>query len=97
MFLVVKFGCGRVMPTLIDEIAMIRILLRERIADKEFKEDRKIKLDELVAATGISKNTLSRMQSVRGYNVTTDNLNKLCAYFNCEISELLKYVPDENL
>ena len=93
---VIKFG-AMVTDQPVKDVEMIRILLRERIADKEFQEDRKIKLDELVDATGISKNTLSRMQSIRGYNATTDNLNKLCAYFECEIEELLKYVPDAEL
>ncbi len=73
---------------------LLRILLRDRIAEKEFREARRIKLDEIVDATGISKNTLSRMQSVRGYNASIDNLNRLCAFFECKIEELLEYIPD---
>lgn len=74
---------------------MIRFFLRERISEKEFAEKRRITLDEVAAATGISKNTLSRIQSTFGYNTTTDNLNKLCAYLGCSLSELVEYVPDE--
>ncbi|WP_417452065.1 helix-turn-helix domain-containing protein [Kordiimonas sp.] len=74
---------------------MIRFFLRERISEKEFAEKRKITLDEVAAATGISKNTLSRIQSTFGYNTTTDNLNKLCAYLGCSLAELVEYIPDQ--
>ena len=73
---------------------MIRILLRELVAKKEIAEKRKIKLDEIAEATGISKTTLSKMQSVHDYNAKTENLNRLCVYFNCKIQELLQYIPD---
>lgn len=74
---------------------MIRFLLRDRISEKEFSEKRKITLDELSEKTGISKNTLSRMQSKFDYNATTDNLNKLCAYFECEVGKIIEYVPED--
>jgi len=74
---------------------MIRILLKELISQKEFAEKRRIRLDELSEATGISKNTLSRMQSVHGYNTKTENLDRLCAYFDCKIEDLLEYVPEQ--
>lgn len=73
---------------------MIRILLRELVAKKEIAEKRKIKLDEIAEATGISKTTLSKMQSVHDYNAKTENLNRLCTYFNCKIQDLLEYIPD---
>ena len=74
---------------------MIRILLKELVARKEFADKRKIRLDDLSSATGISKNTLSRMQSPQGYNTKTENLDKLCAYFDCRIEDLLEYIPEK--
>ncbi len=74
---------------------MIRILLKELVARKEFADKRKIRLDDLSLATGISKNTLSRMQSAQGYNTKTENLDKLCAYFDCRIEDLLEYIPEK--
>lgn len=74
---------------------MIRFYLRERISEKEFLEKRKITLDEISANTGISKNTLSRIQSKFGYNTTTDNLNKLCKYFGCTLTKLAEYVSED--
>ncbi|MAZ03245.1 MAG: transcriptional regulator [Sneathiella sp.] len=74
---------------------MMRILLKELVARKEFADKRKIRLDDLSLATGISKNTLSRMQSAQGYNTKTENLDKLCAYFDCRIEDLLEYIPEK--
>jgi putative transcriptional regulator len=76
---------------------MIRFKLKEMMAEKAFLEGRKINLDELVAQTGINKSTLSRISSVRGYNTTSDNIDKLCRYFRCPVEKIMEYVPDEEL
>ena len=71
---------------------MIRYRLKELIAQKSFVEDRRVTLDEVSEATGISRNTLSRIANTRGYSTTTDAVDKLCEFFNCEISELMERV-----
>lgn len=76
---------------------MIRFKLRETLADREFKEGKRTNLDEIAAATGINKSTLSRISSVRGHNTTTDNIDKLCRYFDCPVERLMEYVPDEQV
>lgn len=73
---------------------MLRFKLKERIADKEFKEGRRISLTEIAEVTGIGRITLSRMLN-RGTNVRSDTLDRLCAYFDCRIEDLVEYVPDE--
>ena len=75
---------------------MIRFKLRERIADKEFKEGRRIPLLEVAETTGIGRITLSRMLN-RGTVVRTDTLDRLCAYFGCRIEDLVEYVPNESI
>lgn len=72
---------------------MIRFKLRERIADKEFKEGRRITLIEIAEETGIGRITLSRMLN-RGAVVRTDTLDKLCDYFGCKIEALLEFIPE---
>ena len=72
---------------------MLRFKLKERIADKEFKEKRRISLIEVAETTGIGRITLSRMLN-RGTNVRSDTLERLCAYFGCRIEELVEYIPD---
>ena len=74
---------------------MIRFLLKERISEREFREKRRITLDELARETEISRNTLSRISSSYGYNTTTDNLDKLCEYFGCPIEKLVEHVPEK--
>lgn len=73
---------------------MLRFKLKERIADKEFRDKRRISLIEVSQETGIGRITLSRMLN-RGTNVRSDTLEKLCAYFGCRIEELVEFIPDD--
>ena len=74
---------------------MIRYLLKERIAEKEFREKRRITLDEVARETGISRNTLSRIANTFGYNTTTEVLDRLCSYFECPISSIIEHIDDD--
>jgi DNA-binding Xre family transcriptional regulator len=76
---------------------MIRFKLKELLSEKAFREGKKINLDELSALTGVNKSTLSRISSIRGYNTTTDNIDKLCRFFLCSVDQLMEYVPDEEI
>lgn len=76
---------------------MIRFRLREMISDREFKEGRRISLEEIARGTGIQRTTISRISGQRGYNTTTDNIDKLCRYFECNVDKLMEYVPDEEV
>ncbi len=74
---------------------MIRFRIQELLAEKHFKEGRRITLLELSQATGINRVTLSKMVNQRGYSTVTDNLDKLCHYFDCKIDQLAEYVNDD--
>lgn len=76
---------------------MIRFKLKEMLSEKAFREGKRINLDELSGVTGVNKSTLSRISSVRGYNTTTDNIDKLCRFFGCTVDKLMEYVPDEEI
>lgn len=76
---------------------MIRFYLQERIAEKRFQTGKRVTLDSIAKETGISKITLSRINSQRGYNTTTDNIGKLCGYFGCRVEQLMEYVTVENI
>jgi len=73
---------------------MLRYKLKELIADKEFRERRRVTVQELAQATGITRNTLSKMLNQHGASVRSENFDRLCAYFDCRIEELVGYVPD---
>ncbi len=76
---------------------MIRYRIQELLAEKQFKEGRRVTLIELAEATGISRVTLSKMVNQRGYGTLTDHLDKLCAFFECRIEQLAEYIPDGEL
>ena len=70
---------------------MLRFKLKERIADKEFRENRRISLIEVATETGIGRITLSRMLN-RGTHVRSDTIDRLCTYFGCRIEELVEHL-----
>lgn len=74
---------------------MIRFKIKELIAKKEFAEDRRITIGEVAKAAGIHRMTLSKMINQRGYNTSTENLGRLCSYFDCRVEELVEYVPEK--
>lgn len=63
-------------------------LLRERAA--EWKRD--ITYREISEETGIAESTLSRMKS-GGKGIRYDVLDGLCEFFQCQVGDVLVYVP----
>lgn len=73
---------------------MLRYKLKELIAEKEFRERRRVMIQDVAQATGITRNTLSKVLNQHGVSVRSENLDRLCAYFECRIEQLVEYVPD---
>ena len=73
---------------------MIRLRLKELVADKEFREGRRVSMEEISSATGIHRTTLSRIANQKGYNATTEVLDKLCAFFQVSIEKIAEYIED---
>ncbi|EQD26858.1 transcriptional regulator, XRE family [mine drainage metagenome] len=74
---------------------MLRFKLKERIADKEFRDKKRIQLQEIAIAIGLNRMTLSKIANQHGANVQTAVLDKLCTYFECRIEELVEHLPDD--
>ena len=74
---------------------MIRFKLKQQIADLEFRERRRVSLQEVADATDINRATLSKMLNQHGAVVRTDVLDKLCGYFGCRLEDLAEHVPDD--
>lgn len=75
---------------------MLRYRVAELIAEKKFTEGKVITISEIADATAISRRILSALvNNRRDANPTADTLGKLCRYFNCEVGQLVEYVPDE--
>ena len=72
---------------------MIHLQIKELIAARTAQWGRKITINELSEATGISRMTLNRMMRNEGYNTVTNHIDQLCSYFQCDLNELVRYVP----
>lgn len=73
---------------------MLRYKLKELIAEKEFSERRRVTIQEVAQATGLTRNTLSKMLNQHGASVRSENFDLLCSYFTCRIEALVEYVPE---
>ncbi len=49
---------------------------------------------ELSELSGIRLPTLSEKENNNSKMIRVEHLNKLCEIFNCELSDLITYVPD---
>lgn len=73
---------------------MIRFRLGEQLEKKQFRDSRRITLQEVSDATSINRSTLSKLLNQKGYSTGTDVLDRLCTYFGCSIADLVEHVPD---
>ena len=73
---------------------MIRFRLKELIADKEFNDGKRITYEDISKATGVHRTTLSKIANQKGYNTTTDVLDKLCIYFGVELEKVASYIDE---
>lgn len=73
---------------------MIRFKLAEQIEKKQFKESRRITIQEVAEASGVNRMTLSKILNHRGYSTGTDIVDKLCTYFGCSVADLLEHIAD---
>ena len=73
---------------------MIRFKLGEQLEKKQFRDSRRITMQDVTEATGINRSTLSKILNQKGYSTGTDVLDRLCTYFGCGIADLVEHVPD---
>ena len=74
---------------------MIRYRLNRLIDAWEFENKRRLTLTELSRQTGVFRTTLSRIGGPTPVNTTVENIDKLCAFFRCQVGDLMEYVPDD--
>ena len=58
--------------------------------------DRNMKKKELAERAGLSLATITKMGK-EGTTVTTDVLVKICTALNCEVSDIMEIVPENNI
>jgi len=74
---------------------MIRFRIQELLAEKQFKDGRRVTMSELSEATGINRGTLSKMVNQKGYSTVTNNIDLLCNFFDCQVEDLMEYVNEQ--
>ena len=74
---------------------MIQCRLRELIGAKARQEHRRITYDDILAQSGVNKNTLTRLANDRADMVGISVIDRLCAYFGCQPGDLFIYVEDD--
>lgn len=50
----------------------------------------------LARATNIRPATISKMYYEESKRLDISQINRICSVFNCEISDLFEYIPDNN-
>ena len=74
---------------------MIRFRMIELLREKSVNSPHRIDWGDVAVATGIHRTTLSKINNTKGYNVTSSNIDRLCKYFNCNVGDLMVFVPDD--
>lgn len=68
---------------------MIRIKISELLGKHKMTQA------ALARATSIRPATVSKMYYEESKRLDISQLNRICNVFNCEISDLLEYIPDD--
>ena len=68
---------------------MIRIKLSDLLGKHKMTQK------ALAESAHIRPATVSKMYYEEGKRLDVEQLNNICKTFNCEISELLEYIPDK--
>ena len=55
--------------------------------------DRDMKKKDLAVLADVSSYTITKMS--KGENVTIDTLGKICKVLNCNIEDILEFIPEE--
>lgn len=58
--------------------------------------ERKLKIADVSRDTGINRGTLTRLYYETAERIELEAVDRLCAYFQCSISDLFEHIPDAN-
>ncbi|WP_270599545.1 helix-turn-helix domain-containing protein [Clostridium baratii] len=56
--------------------------------------EKRIQQKELSQMTGIRENTIGDYCRDTYKNISKDNLNKICTALNCNVEDIIEYIPD---
>ncbi|MFA5678927.1 MAG: helix-turn-helix transcriptional regulator [Pseudomonas sp.] len=56
--------------------------------------ERKMKIVDVARDTGLNRNTVTLLYRETAQRVDLDALDKLCKLFECEVGDILEFIPD---
>lgn len=83
-------GCMVLESIAKEQWRMIRIFLSSILGEKRITQA------ELSRETGIRPNTINELYHEYAERVTLKHLDAMCKYLNVELSDLIRYFPDES-
>lgn len=68
---------------------MIKIYLSKLLGEKRITQS------ALTKATGIRPGTINLLYHEYAKRLNVEDLNKICSYLDCKLSDLIEYIPDK--
>jgi len=57
--------------------------------------ERKLNIADVARETGLNRNTITLLYKETATRVDLDTVEKLCELFDCDVGELMEYVPQK--
>lgn len=57
--------------------------------------EHKLKISDVANATGLNRNTITLLYDENAKRIDLDTLDRLCRFFNCQVSDLVQFRPNE--
>lgn len=57
--------------------------------------EHKMKIADVARETGLHRNTVTLLYNETATRVDIESIDKLCALFQCNVSDLFEYIPSE--
>lgn len=74
-------------------MAKVRNRFRVLLAQKEMRDGRNYTYDDIAAATGLSKTTITAYVNGRVSRFDESTLIAVCTWLDCSLAELIEYPP----
>lgn len=59
--------------------------------------EKRITITDVAKSTGMSASTISNLYNEKVKRLDFDTLEKLCEFFNCNIQDIIEYIPNKDL
>ncbi len=56
--------------------------------------ERKVKIADVARETGLHRNTVTLLYQETAARIDLEAIDRLCAYFNVSVGELLEFIPE---